>query len=66
MPEWLNDVTAYHNRGNTTFTGENAFYGDFFGLDDLFTEQPRVVDGMIDVYSTWIRDFASTASGSTR
>ena len=56
-PEWLNDVTAYHNRGNTTFTGENSFYGDFFGLDDLFTEQPRVVDGMIDIYNTWIRDF---------
>ena len=47
----------YHNRGNTTFAGENSFYGDFFGLDDLFTEHPRVVDGMIDIYSTWIRDF---------
>ncbi|MDX6678339.1 MAG: alpha-amylase [Solirubrobacteraceae bacterium] len=57
VPAWLNDVTAYHNRGNTTFTGENAFYGDFFGLDDLFTEQPRVIDGMIDIYNTWIRDF---------
>jgi glycosidase len=57
VPEWLNDPTAYHNRGNTTFTGENSFYGDFFGLDDLFTEQPRVVDGMIDIYNTWIRNF---------
>ena len=57
VPEWLNDVTLYHNRGNTTFAGENAFYGDFFGLDDLFTEHPRVVDGMIDIYSTWIRDY---------
>jgi glycosidase len=56
VPEWLNDVTAYHNRGDTTFTGENSFYGDFFGLDDLFTEQPRVVDGMIDIYKTWIRE----------
>jgi glycosidase len=57
VPEWLNDVTAYHNRGDTTFTGENSLYGDFFGLDDLFTEQPRVVDGMVDIYKTWIRDF---------
>ncbi len=57
VPEWLNDVTAYHHRGNTTFVGENSSYGDFFGLDDLFTEQPRVVDGMIDIYNTWIRDF---------
>jgi alpha-amylase len=56
-PAWLNDVTAYHNRGNTTFVGENSLYGDFFGLDDLFTEQPRVVQGMIDIYDTWIRDF---------
>jgi alpha-amylase len=56
-PAWLNDVTLYHNRGDTTFTGENSLYGDFFGLDDLFTEQPRVVRGMIDIYETWIRDF---------
>jgi hypothetical protein len=27
------------------------------GLDDLFTENPRVVNGMIDIYETWIRDF---------
>jgi alpha-amylase len=57
VPAWLNDVTLYHNRGDTTFVGENSYYGDFFGLDDLFTEHPRVVDGMIDVYKTWIRDF---------
>ena len=57
VPAWLNDVTLYHNRGDTTFVGENSQYGDFFGLDDLFTENPRVVDGMIDIYKTWIRDF---------
>ena len=57
VPAWLNDVTLYHNRGNTTFTGEDSLYGDFFGLDDLFTEHPRVVNGMIDVYETWIGDF---------
>ena len=57
MPAWLNDVTLYHNRGDTTFVGENSLYGDFFGLDDLFTEHPRVVHGMIDIYKTWIADF---------
>jgi glycosidase len=57
VPAWLNDVTLYHNRGDTTFVGENSLYGDFFGLDDLFTENPRVVNGMIDVYEAWIRDF---------
>lgn len=53
-PDWLNDVTVYHNRGNTTFTGEDSQYGDFFGLDDLWTENPRVVEGMIEIYSDWI------------
>ena len=57
VPAWLNDVSVYHNRGDTTFAGENSQYGDFFGLDDLFTEQPRVVRGMIDIYKAWIRDF---------
>ena len=57
VPAWLNDVTLYHNRGDTTFTGEDSLYGDFFGLDDLFTEHPRVVDGMVDIYKGWIRDF---------
>ncbi|HEX6360005.1 alpha-amylase family glycosyl hydrolase [Actinophytocola sp.] len=57
VPAWLNDVTLYHNRGDTTFVGENSQYGDFFGLDDLFTENPRVVDGMIDIYQRWIADF---------
>ncbi len=57
VPDWLNDVTLYHNRGDTTFVGENSWYGDFFGLDDLFTEHPDVVDGMIEIYKTWIADF---------
>ncbi len=57
VPAWLNDVTLYHNRGDTTFVGEDSQYGDFFGLDDLFTENPRVVDGMIEIYQKWISDF---------
>jgi len=57
VPAWLNDPTMYHNRGNTTFTGEDSQYGDFFGLDDLFTERPEVVDGMTDIYQSWIGDF---------
>ena len=58
VPSWLNDVRRYHNRGNTTFTGENSLYGDFFGLDDLFTEQPQVVEGMTEIYEKWIGDFS--------
>ncbi|MEW9871321.1 alpha-amylase family glycosyl hydrolase [Arthrobacter sp. HS15c] len=57
VPNWLNDPTLYHNRGDTTFQGEDSYYGDFFGLDDLFTEHPRVVSGMEEIYKTWIGDF---------
>ncbi|MBT2250557.1 alpha amylase C-terminal domain-containing protein [Arthrobacter sp. BHU FT2] len=57
VPAWLNDPALYHNRGDTTFTGEDSSYGDFFGLDDLFTEHPTVVNGMKDIYKAWIRDF---------
>ena len=53
-PAWLNNPIYYHNRGNSTFRGENSLYGDFFGLDDLFTEQPTVVNGLIDVYKQWV------------
>ncbi|WP_344805982.1 alpha-amylase family glycosyl hydrolase, partial [Microlunatus ginsengisoli] len=56
-PAWLNDVTAYHNRGNTTYSGESNTYGDFAGLDDLFTEQPRVVSGMEQIFDGWITDY---------
>jgi glycosidase len=56
-PEWLNDPTVYHNRGNVAGAGESARYGDISGLDDLFTEQPRVVEGMVDIYRDWIRRF---------
>jgi alpha-amylase len=56
-PAWLNDVTLYHNRGNSHFEGENSMHGDFVGLDDLFTESPRVVRGFIDVYSKWMERY---------
>jgi glycosidase len=53
-PAWLNDVRNYHNRGNSTFSGESSQYGDFYGLDDLFTESPVVVSGMAKVFADWI------------
>jgi pullulanase-type alpha-1,6-glucosidase len=56
-PAWLNDPLLYHNRGNSGFVGENSLYGDFFGLDDLWTERKEVVDGMIDIFSYWITEF---------
>jgi glycosidase len=56
-PAWLNDPIYYHNRGNSRFAGESSTHGDFAGLDDLFTENPRVVQGFIDIYGQWIDDF---------
>lgn len=57
VPTWLNDPQYYHNRGNSTFRGESSLMGDFVGLDDLATENPRVVSGMIDIYADWIDRF---------
>ena len=56
-PAWLNDPIFYHNRGNSTWVGESALYGDFMGLDDLATEHPRVVAGFIEIYGSWIDRF---------
>jgi glycosidase len=56
-PEWLNDVTMYHNRGDSTFKGESSLHGDFGGLDDIFTEKPAVVRGFIAVFSRWMEDY---------
>jgi glycosidase len=54
VPAWLNDPIYYHNRGDTTFTGEDSRMGDFVGLDDLFTEHPRVRAGMVAIFCDWI------------
>jgi glycosidase len=57
VPDWLNDPIYYHNRGESTFSGESSTMGDFVGLDDLMTENPRVVQGFIDIYGAWIDEF---------
>jgi len=59
-PDWMNDVTKYHNRGDIDFNScsQTCFeMGDFSGLDDLFTEQPKVVQGLADVYADWVRRY---------
>ncbi|KQV14411.1 MULTISPECIES: pullulanase-type alpha-1,6-glucosidase [unclassified Kitasatospora] len=55
-PSWLNDPALYHNRGNSTFVGESSTEGDFSGLDDLDTQNPRVVEGMKQIYQTWVKE----------
>ena len=56
-PDWLNNPIYYHNRGDSTFAGESVNYGDFFGLDDLFTEHPDVVLGFIDIFTNTISNY---------
>jgi len=59
-PAWLNDVRRYHNRGDIEFSScsPGCFeQGDFFGLDDVFTEQPFVVNGLAQVWGDWIRTY---------
>ncbi len=56
-PAWLNDPIYYHNRGDSTFSGESSQYGDFFGLDDLFHEHPDVVAGMTAIHQDMITEF---------
>jgi glycosidase len=59
-PEWLNNPLNYHDRGNIDFgsCSEQCFeQGDFFGLDDLFTEKPNVMNGLAQIYSSWITRF---------
>ncbi|MFF7755525.1 pullulanase-type alpha-1,6-glucosidase [Streptomyces sp. NPDC007971] len=57
VPAWLNDPTMYHNRGDSTYAGESTTYGDFSGLDDLWTERPEVVRGMEKIYERWVEDY---------
>lgn len=54
VPAWLNDPIYYHNRGDSTFRNESSTDGDFAGLDDLMTEHPRVIEGMIEIFGGWI------------
>ncbi|HET7449076.1 MAG TPA: alpha-amylase family glycosyl hydrolase [Gaiellaceae bacterium] len=59
-PAWLNDPLNYHDRGDIDFgsCSETCFeQGDFYGLDDLFTEKPNVMKGLADIYSSWITRF---------
>jgi len=59
-PEWLNDPLNYHDRGNIDFSScsQQCFeQGDFYGLDDLFTEKPNVMNGLAQIYSSWITRF---------
>lgn len=59
-PAWMNDVSNYHNRGDINWGACSSAcieQGDFSGLDDLYTEKPEVVDGLAEVFGSWITRF---------
>ncbi|HEX3057172.1 MAG TPA: alpha-amylase family glycosyl hydrolase [Gaiellaceae bacterium] len=59
-PAWLNDLTNYHERGPVDFSScsEQCYeQGDVFGLDDLFTEKPVVLNGLVEIYASWIEKY---------
>ena len=51
-PEWLNNLNNYHNVGNSP-----GINGDFFGLDDIATENPVVIVGWIRLWTEWINEY---------
>jgi glycosidase len=59
-PAWLNDLANYHERGPVDFSSCSAQcyeQGDVFGLDDLFTEKPVVLNGLVQIYASWIEKY---------
>ncbi len=58
-PAFLNDLSNYHNRGNVGDWNnkEQSQNGDFFGLDDIATEKPAVIEGFAQAYATWVNTY---------
>ncbi len=58
-PSFLQDVRNYHNRGNISnwANAEQSIYADFFGLDDLMTESPVVIEGLAEIWANWVIDY---------
>jgi glycosidase len=57
FPAWLNDPSYYNNQGDSFWQGESAINGDFAGLDDLKTSDPKVVAGMTQIFKNIIDEF---------
>ncbi len=57
IPQWLNDPKFYHNQGDSTWQGESATHGDFAGLDDIDTDNPEVLAGLIKVFKDVVSEF---------
>ena len=58
-PAFLNNLSNYHNRGDVQNWNnkEQSQNGDFFGLDDVATGKPEVIEGFAQVYADWVNDY---------
>jgi glycosidase len=56
-PDWLNKLSNYNNLGNSPAVENAIEVSDFFGLDDLNTKKPEVIEGWIKLWSDWITEF---------
>ena len=56
-PEWLNKILNYNNLGNSPAVDSAIEVSDFFGLDDINTKKPEVIQGWIKIWSDWIKEY---------
>ena len=58
-PAFLNTLANFHNQGDVANwdSDEQSRNGDFFGLDDIKTENQEVVDGFATVYGDWVKNY---------
>lgn len=53
-PSWLNKLSNYNNLGNSPSVESAIEVSDFYGLDDINTKNPEVIEGWIKVWADWI------------
>ena len=56
-PAFLNKLSNYHNLGEIPRTKDETIYGDFFGLDDIASENPEVIKGFTSIWTSWIEKY---------
>lgn len=60
VPAILNEPTRYHNRGDIdwgTCSGVCEMDGDFYGLDDIMTEDAEIVRALGGAYGDWVERY---------
>ena len=56
-PEFLNKLSNYHNLGDMPRNKDEIVYGDFYGLDDIASEKPEVMNGFTAIWIDWIKKY---------